>query len=173
MIEILQNASTHPAPLLPRELDGVYSAGIVFPLYKPFNASKHYRNTICARSTETKIKQNSHVLPVSSGAISVPARPNDAILQAKSAILNRYSIQCLLLRHVPVRLRTYPVTLSLSTVLRRVTPVLGHIVIHCKGAQFKSVNFWYLSVKKWYISVNFNMDYKWVSESTHLQFSQS
>jgi hypothetical protein len=54
---------------------------------------------------------------------------------------------------------TYLVTLSVSTMLRRVIPVLGRIVIHCKGALFKSMNFWYLLVKKWYISVKFNMDY--------------
>jgi hypothetical protein len=62
--------------------------------------------------------------------------------------------------HAVRRLRTYPVTLAVATVLRRVTQLLGHIGMHCKGALYKSVNFWYLSVKTWYILVNFKMDYK-------------
>ncbi len=33
------------------------------------------------------------------------------------------------------------VMLSVSTVLCRVIPVLRHIVVHCKGALFKLVNF--------------------------------
>ncbi len=93
-----------------------------------------------------------------SQAVQSPFQPCPMMLSNRRKVQSW--IDTLSFRHVPVRLRTYPVTLSLSTVLQRVTPVLRHIVIHYKGARFKSVNFWYLSVKKWYISVNFNMDYQ-------------
>jgi hypothetical protein len=57
-----------------------------------------------------------------------------------------------------MRLCMYPVTLSVTTVLQQIALVLRCIVIHYKRALFKFGEL-LVSVKKWYISVNFNMNY--------------